>query len=252
MLALPIEIWSDIACPWCWVGKRHLEAARARFPHPVEVVWRSFELDPRAPRSADPSIDYVERLARKYRTTREAAQGMIDRMTHVGAADGLDFRFDRARPGNTFDAHRLLSWAAGHGKQDALKERLFLAYMHEGRSVADHDELVALAADVGLSPDEARAVLAEGRHADEVRADEALAAELGITGVPFFVLDGRYAISGAQPAELLLQAMQRAWEELSEAADTADGGAAFGAAGDDHEAPPGEACGPNGCALPSS
>lgn len=239
MPTLPIEIWSDIACPWCWVGKRHLEAARARFPHPVEVVWRSFELDPRAPRSLGSDIDYVERLARKYRTSREAAQGMIDRMTQVGAADGLDFRFDRAKPGNTFDAHRLLSWAAEHGKQDALKERLFLAYMHEGRSVADHDELVALAADVGLSPDEARAVLDEGRYADEVRADEALATELGIGGVPFFVIDGRYAVSGAQPAELLLQAMQRAWDELPEAADTAD------------TADAGQACGPEGCALPS-
>ena len=225
----------------------------ARFPHPVDVVWRSFELDPRAPPSADPSIDYVERLARKYRTTREAAQGMIDRMTQVGAADGLDFRFDRAKPGNTLDAHRLLHWAAEHGKQDALEERLFRAYMHEGRSVADHDELAALATDVGLPLDEARAVLAEGRYTDEVRADEALADELGITGVPFYVIDGRYAVSGAQPVDLLVQALQRAWEDLPEAADTGDAvGAAFGAAGDGHEGPPMEVCGPDGCALPST
>ncbi len=239
MPSLPIEIWSDIACPWCWVGKRQLEAAKARFPHPVEVVWRSFELDARAPRSVDPGIDYVERLARKYRTTREAAQGMIDRMTRVGVAVGLDFRFDRVQRGNTFDAHRLLCWAAGHARQDALKERLFRAYMHEGRSVSDHAELVALAADVGLPPDEARAVLDEGRFADEVRADEALAAELGITGVPFFVIDGRYAVSGAQPTEVLVQAMQHAWDELPEASAMPTGDAA-------------QACGPDGCALPAS
>jgi len=235
---LPIEIWSDIACPWCWVGKRHLEAAATRFPHPVEVVWRAFELDPSAPRSVDPGVDYVERLARKYRTTREAAQAMIDRMTRVGADHGLDFRFDRAKPGNTFDAHRLLHWAAEHGKQDALKERLFLAYMHEGRSVAEREELVALASDVGLPPDEARAVLEEGRYTDDVRADEALATELGVTGVPFFVIDGRYAVSGAQPAELLLQALERAWEELPEAITGTNNAA--------------QACGPEGCALPST
>lgn len=235
--ALSVEIWSDIACPWCWVGKRHLEAAKARFPHPVEIVWRSFELDPSAPRSQGTSVDYVERLARKYRATREAAQGMIDRMVRVGAADGLDFRFDRAKPGNTFDAHRLLCWAAEHGKQDALKERLFLAYMHEGRSVADHDELVALAADVGLPPEAARTVLESGGYADEVRAEEALATELGVTGVPFFVIGGRYAVSGAQPSELLLEAMQRAWNDLPVEPTASDAG---------------EVCGPDGCALPTS
>jgi predicted DsbA family dithiol-disulfide isomerase len=254
MRPLRVEIWSDIACPWCWVGKRHLETAKARFPHPVQVLWRSFELDPHAPRSVDPSIDYVERLARKYRATREAAQGMIDRMTGVGAADGLDFRFDRIKPGNTFDAHRLLSWAAERGRQDALKERLFLAYMHEGRSVADHGELAALAADVGLPSEEARAVLEEGRYTDEVRADEALAAELGVTGVPFFVFEEHYAASGAQPAELLLQAMQRAWNERPEVTEASNTGTAVAssAAGDEHEAAPTEACGPDGCTLPST
>jgi predicted DsbA family dithiol-disulfide isomerase len=237
--ALRIEIWSDVACPWCWVGKRHLEAAANRFPHPVEVVWRSFELDPGAPRSPESDLDYVERLARKYRATREAAQGMIDRMTRVGAADGLDFRFDRAKPGNTFDAHRLLCWAAEHGKQDALEERLFLAYMHEGRSVADHDELVALADEVALPADEARAVLESSRYTDEVRAEQALAAGLGVTGVPFFVVGQRYALSGAQPSEVLLQAMQRAWNDTRLERMAAAGNAT-------------DACGPDGCTLPSS
>lgn len=251
MNALRVEIWSDIACPWCWVGKRHFEAARARFQHPVEVLWRSFELDPTAPRSVD-RVEYGEALARKLRVPREAALAMVDRMTRIGAADGLEFRFDRAQPGNTFDAHRLLCWAAERGRQGDLKERLFKAYMNEGRSVADHDELVAFAAEVGLSAEDARAVLAEGQYADEVRAEEALAGELGITGVPCFVIGERYAISGAQPAEVLLQAMQHAWDEAQRDAQEVIQAVTGGKLGSDDVRDEAVACGPDGCALPSS
>jgi predicted DsbA family dithiol-disulfide isomerase len=210
---LSIEIWSDVACPWCWVGKRRLETALHEFPHDVEVHWRSFELDPSAAKQLDPSIDYVERLARKYRRSREEAQGMIDRMTKVGADDGLDFRFDRARPGNTFDAHRLLHLAHAHGKQAEMKERLFRAYMHEGRSIADHDVLLELATEVGLDRDRVAAVLGSDELGDAVRTDEALARELGINGVPFFVIAGRYGVSGAQPAEVLREALLEAATE---------------------------------------
>lgn len=199
------------------------------------MVWRGFELDPSTPRVVDTSVDYVERLARKYRATPAAAQGMIDRMVQVGAADGLDFRFDRVKPVNTFDAHRLLHWALAHGRQDALKERLFRAYMHEGRSVSDHEELVAIAVEVGLSADGAQAVLSSDDHAQAVRSDQALAVELGITGVPFFVIAGRYAVSGAQPAEVLLQALERAWADLPP---------------EQREATAAEVCGPDGCAVP--
>lgn len=238
--ALRVEIWSDIACPWCWVGKRHLEAAIERFGHPVEVVWRAFELDPSAPRALEPSVDLVERLARKYGTSRGQAQAMIDRMTQVGATAGLDFRFDRAQPGNTFDAHRMLHWALEHGglePQGALKERLFRAYMHEGRLVSDHAVLVELAVEVGLPADGAQAVLSSHDHAQAVRDDEALARELGVTGVPFFVIAGRYAVPGAQPTELLLQALQRAWSEVGAAPELDDAA---------------EACGPDGCAIPTA
>lgn len=238
MRALRVEIWSDIACPWCWVGKRHLEAAIERFGHEVEVVWRAFELDPSAPRAHPPGTDYVQRLATKYRTTREQAQGMIDRMTRVGTDNGLDFRFDRARPGNTFDAHRLLHWAHEQGRQDALKERLFLAYMHEGKSVADHEVLVQLADEVGLDPERAQALLSSDEHAAEVRRDEATAAELGVTGVPFFVIGGRYAVPGAQPSELLLQALQQARDDEEGKPPRADESV--------------EACGPDGCAVPTA
>lgn len=238
MNALKVEIWSDIACPWCWVGKRRLEEAIEGFPHEVEVVWRAFELDPSAPKAHPPGTDYVQRLARKYGTTRQGAQAMIDRMTAVGADNGLDFRFDRARPGNTFDAHRLLHWAGEHGKQDALEERLFLAYMHEGQSVADHEVLVDLADEVGLDPEGAQAVLSSDAHAKDVRTEQAMAAELGVTGVPFFVIGERYAVPGAQPSEVLRGALERAWSEAESADRTAD-----------TEPTDAETCGPVGCVV---
>ncbi len=214
--SLRIDIWSDIACPWCYVGKRHLEQALARFPHKddVAIVWRAFELDPSAPKIRDASQSYAERLAGKYGTTPAQAQGMIDRMVDTAARDGLEFRFDRIRPGNTFDAHRLLHLAHERGKQDALKERMLRAYMTEGQAIGDRDVLAGLAREVGLDEQDVRDVLAGDRYASEVRKDEAMARELGINGVPFFVLADRFGVSGAQPAEVLLGALERAWAEL--------------------------------------
>ncbi len=205
-----VEIWSDVACPWCWVGKRHVEEAAASLDRPVDIRWRAFELDSSAPKELDASIDYVDRLARKYGTSRDGAQQMIDRMVEVGRQRGLDFRFDRARPGNTFDAHRLLAWATDSGKQTALKERLFEAYMHEGKSVADHETLVQIAEDVGLDPERAQSILSSDDFAKEARADQATAGRLGVTGVPFFVIDGRIGVQGAQPPEVLLSAFKKA------------------------------------------
>jgi predicted DsbA family dithiol-disulfide isomerase len=206
-----IDIWSDVVCPWCYVGKRRLEAALADFPHPVDIHWHAFELDPTAPTTRDGS--YEQRLAEKYGVSVGEAGAMTARMTAAAAEDGLDFRFDIARPGNTFDAHRLLHLAELRGVQDAVKERLLRATFTEGEPVADHDALVRLVAEAGLDADEARTVLSEGTYADEVRADEEQARRLGITGVPFFVIDEKYGISGAQPADLLLQVLQRAWSE---------------------------------------
>src|SRR5689334_18166966 len=137
MKKLRVEVWSDIACPWCYVGKRRLEAALAQFPHPVELVWRSFELDPRAPKLSDAATSTATRLARKYGTSVPEAQAMLDRMTTTAAADGLELRFDRVRSGNTLDAHRLLHLAHTAGKQDALKERLFRAYFSEGAALGE-------------------------------------------------------------------------------------------------------------------
>jgi predicted DsbA family dithiol-disulfide isomerase len=197
-------------------------------------VWRAFELDPSAPKTArDGSTrqPMAERLAAKYHTDVTTAQGQLERVAGIGATDGLELRFDRMQPGNTFDAHRLLAFAHKHGKQDALKERLFRAYMTDGDAIYDRDVLVACAKDVGLDATEARDVLAGDTFTDEVRADERLARELGISGVPFFVLGGRLAISGAQPTDVLRGALDKAWSD----------------AGDKQEFADGATCGPEGC-----
>lgn len=214
MTPLPIDIWSDVACPWCWVGKRHLETAIVESGIATTINWRAFELDPAAPREAPEQTDYVERLAKKYGTTRNEAQEMIDRMVDFGRASGVEMRFDRIRPSSTFDAHRLLAWARIHDRQTDLKERLFLAYLHEGLCVSDRGVLADLTAEVGLDRDEARRVLSGDDHAEDVRADEQLASRIGATAVPFFVLDNRFAVSGAQPAEVLREAMSRVVGEL--------------------------------------
>ena len=212
---LSVEIWSDIACPWCYVGKRRFESALAGFEHAdeVQVTWRSFELDPQAPRERDG--DRVDHLARKYGTTREQAQAMHDQMAGVAAGEGLEFRFDIARSGNTFDTHRLTHLAAAHGRQDEMKERLFRAYLSEGEAIGDPAVLERLAVEVGLPADEARDLLAGDRFAGEVRDDEQLAASLAITAVPFFVVDRAIAASGAQPPELLRELLNRAWAQRS-------------------------------------
>jgi predicted DsbA family dithiol-disulfide isomerase len=206
-----IEIWSDVVCPWCYVGKRRFEAALSRFAHrdEVEVVWRAFELDPAAPAVREGS--YVERLAGKYDRSVPEAQAMIDRMVEAGAGEGLDLRFDLARPGNTLAAHRLLHLARLRGVQQPMKERLLAATFTEGAAIGDIGVLVALAAEVGLDPDEVKATLEGDAFTDEVRADEARAAALGITGVPFFVIDGAYGVSGAQRPDLLVGVLEEAW-----------------------------------------
>ena len=211
---MKVEIWSDIVCPWCAVGKARFERALSSFAHrdDVEVTYRSFELDPSAPRERG---DINRYLAEKYGTSIDRAREMHAHMAEVAAEEGLDFRFDQARAGNTFDAHRLLHLAAGHGLQLALKDRLLRAYFAEGEPIADRDALVRLAAEVGLDADEVRAALASDRYADAVRADEREAQQLGISGVPFFVIDRRLGISGAQPAEMLRSALEQAWEDAN-------------------------------------
>jgi predicted DsbA family dithiol-disulfide isomerase len=212
---LQVSIWSDIACPWCYVGKRRFEAALAQFEHAdaVEVTWRSFELDPSAPK-VRPREDAAQGLAAKYGMTRAQAQGRIDQLVETARADGLTLDFTRMQPGNTFDAHRLLHLAHAHGLQHQLKERLLRAYLSDGQAIGEHATLLSAAQDVGLDVDAAQAVLATDQYATDVRRDEAEARALGISGVPCFVLAQRYAVEGAQPASHMLLALQRAYSEL--------------------------------------
>jgi len=212
-MPLTVEIWSDVVCPWCYIGKRRFEAALAAFEHAdeVTVMWRSFELDQEAPKVAEGTA--TERLAAKYGMSLERAQQLHAEMTERAAQEGLDFRFDLARGGNTFDAHRLIHLAATYGHQAAAKERLMRAYFTEGEPIADPETLIRVVAEVGVDPVEARDVLQTDRFAEDVREDELLASQLGIQGVPFFVLDRRYGVSGAQPPEVLVQALERAWGE---------------------------------------
>jgi predicted DsbA family dithiol-disulfide isomerase len=207
-----VEIWSDIACPWCYIGKRRFEAALAGFDHrdDVTVTWRSFQLDPSAPAERDG--DLAEHLASKYGSSVEQARSRHAQITELAAGEGLDFHFERARSGNTFDAHRLVHLAAAHGLQDAMKERLMRAYLTEGELMSDHATLARLAAEVGLPSAEVAELLAGDRFATEVRDDARTGAALGITGVPFFVVDRAFGASGAQPPEVLRGLLEHAWE----------------------------------------
>jgi len=235
MAELRIDVWSDIACPWCYVGKRRLESALREFPHAedVKVVWHSFELDPSAPPERDPSVSHAERLAKKYGMTVEQARRNSERLRGVAKGEGLEFDFEHIRSGNMFDAHRLVHLGKTRGVQDQVKERFFKAYLEQGELMSDHGTLLRLAVEAGLPEREATDVLASDQFAAEVRADEAQARELGITGVPCFVLDERYAVSGAQPSQVLLSALHQAWSEREESQEAFAEGAV---------------CGPDGCA----
>jgi predicted DsbA family dithiol-disulfide isomerase len=208
-----IEIWSDVICPWCYVGKRNLETALAQFPHADEVTveWKAYELDPNAP--AERPGTYVERIASKYGLPVGEARARMARIISVGAEAGIDFRFDSARPGNTFEAHRLLHHAGALGKQNELKERFFYATFTEGRPIGNRETLLELVGEVGLDVDDAQVMLESRDHAREVKEDEAEAMELGVQGVPFFVFDRRLAVGGAQPPEVMLQVLERVWQE---------------------------------------
>ncbi|MFE2514750.1 DsbA family oxidoreductase [Streptomyces mirabilis] len=235
-----VEIWSDIACPWCYVGKARFEKALDAFPHrdEVEVVHRSFELDPgRAKGDIQPVL---KMLTKKYGMSEAQAQAGEENLGAQAAAEGLAYRTRDRDHGNTFDMHRLLHFAKERGRQDELIGLLYKANFAEERTVFNDDErLVELAVAAGLDADASREVLADPKaYADEVRADEREAAELGANGVPFFVLDRTYGVSGAQPAEVFAQALTQAWGERPPLKLIQDGAADA------------EACGPDGCAVP--
>ena len=210
---MQIEVWSDVICPWCYIGKRRLEMALAKFPHweNVQVIWRSFELDPDSPRQLPGTLE--EMLAQKYGVSPQEAAAMNARVTAVAKEVGLEYRLADARPGNTFDAHRLLHFADSKQLGDGAAERLMHAYFSEALAVGDHAALARLAPEFGIAENEALAVLKSDTYSSEVRADEARAANFGITAVPSFVIDENVGISGAQSVEVFAKALQQAWEE---------------------------------------
>jgi len=214
---MQVEIWSDVVCPWCYLGKRHFEQALERFPHrgEVEVVYRSFELDPSAPPGV--TTPTVEALASKYGLGLEQAREAQRQMERRAAQAELTFRMEDLRSGNTRDAHRLLQLARARGRQAELAERLHRAYFTDQASIFDRPSLAGFAADVGLDRDEALAVLASGEYGEAVEADEEVARSFGVSGVPFFVIDRRYGISGAQPAETIAAVLERVWAETEAA-----------------------------------
>jgi predicted DsbA family dithiol-disulfide isomerase len=205
-----VEIWSDVACPWCYIGKRRFETALTGFAHRerVTVTWRSFQLDPSAPRERPAGA--AEHLAHKYGMPVEEAQARLRHVTELAAAEGLEYRFELQRGGNTFDAHRLLQLAAAQGIQADVKERFLRGYFSEGAPIGDPEALERLAVEAGLPQDDVRETLLTERYAEEVRDDERTAAALGIGGVPFFVVDRSLAVSGAQPPEVLAELLRRA------------------------------------------
>jgi predicted DsbA family dithiol-disulfide isomerase len=208
-----VEIWSDIACPWCYIGKARFEKGLADFAHrdEVEVVHRSFELDPNHAKGETAQV--IDMLAQKYGRTREQAQAMEANVASNARSEGLGYLVEGRDHGNTFDIHRLLHLAKARGRQDELLGIAYRAHFAEERSIFEAGVLVDLAVAAGLDAEEARAVLAdEDAYAEDVRADEREAAELGANGVPFFVFDRRYGVSGGQPAELFTQALEQAWQ----------------------------------------
>jgi predicted DsbA family dithiol-disulfide isomerase len=233
MASLELEVWSDIACPWCYVGKRRLEGALQRFPHAaqVKVTWRAFELDPGAPPERDRTLSHAERIARKYGMSVAQAQKSTDHLVEVARAEGLAFDFVNIRSGNTFDAHRLVHLGHERGLQGAVKERFLKAYFEQAELMSDHGTLLRLATEAGLDASEVTDVLAGDSYAAAVRADEAQARELDISGVPCFVFARRFAVSGAQSSEVMLKALQQAWSERAASPELAEGAV----------------CGPDGC-----
>jgi predicted DsbA family dithiol-disulfide isomerase len=208
MRAMRVDVWADFICPWCYLGKRRLELALERFQTPVEVHWRSFQLDPDFP--SDFSGGVNDLLVRKYGMSRVEAESIHERVTRLGVEDGVIYRFHRCRPSNTFDAHRLLQAASRRGLGSALQDRLMKAYFSEGAHLGDARTLVSLASEIGFDASESHSVLESATFSDEVESDQRQANELGYRGVPAFLFAEKVQLSGAQSPDTLLAALERA------------------------------------------
>lgn len=206
-----IDIWSDVVCPWCYIGKRRLEKALSQFEHRDEVVirHRAFQLQPDI-KTTQPTKTY---LAEKYRMAESQVEEMQANVCAIADGEGLCYNLDETLSGNTFDAHRLLLWAGTLGKQDALLEVMYSAYFEKSLPLFSHEDLIKVASDAGIDEADVRALLNSEDFGGQVLEDRALATQLGATGVPFFVIDMKYGISGAQPLEAFTQTLEGAWAE---------------------------------------
>jgi len=232
---MKIEIWSDVACPWCFIGKRRFEAALSEFPHrdAVEVKWRSYQLDPSLPEHYDGTE--LEYLSTRKGLAPEQVSQMFDHVTAEAKGEGLDYSFDKVVVANSFTAHRLIHLAAAHGQQDAAKERLLSDHFEHGKDIGSAEYLTGLGRELGIDAAEVAALFTTDTYADDVRFDFEEARALGISGVPFFVIDRKFGLSGAQPVATFTAALNQAWQETNPLVlvNSANG----------------EACGPDGCAV---
>lgn len=226
-----IDVWSDIVCPFCHLGRRHLELALADFPQAdeVEVIWHSYELDRNAPKVGTDKV--IDQVAAKYGVSREQMVITHEQMAQAAAEVGLDFAWEKLVPSNSYDAHRLIHAARAEGVEEAVTTRIMRGWYAEGRAIGDPAVLRELAVEGGLRPQVVDLVLASDDHGIDVRTDEAVAAQIGITGVPTFVLDQKYAVTGAQPPQLLLQAIEHAWADQGNRPEAAAGGCGGGCCG---------------------
>ena len=235
---MKIEIWSDVACPWCYIGKRRFETALAAFPHreSVEVTWRSYQLDPTLPEHYDGTeLDY---LSTRKGMAPDQVSGMFEHVAAQARGEGLNYRFDKVVVANSFTAHRLIHLAAAHGKQDAAKERLLSDHFEHGKDIGNQDYLTSLGQDLGIDAGEVAELFSTDKYAADVRQDFEDGRALGINGVPFFVIDRKFGLSGAQPAATFTAALEQAWQDSNPLVlvnAPADGA--------------GEACGPDGCPV---
>ncbi len=233
---MQIDIWSDIACPWCYIGKRRLERALADYPHrdEVGVTWHSYQLDPGLPEHYDGTE--VEYLSSRKGMPTEQVQQMFAHVAEQAAGEGLAYDFDSLVVANSARAHELLHLAKERGLGDEAKEALLSGHFEHAADIGDVDTLVRIGTSVGLDEGEIRSALADGRYQAAVASDIDMARQIGVTGVPFVVVDMKYAVSGAQPPEVFREVLDKAWGERTPALQVVDGGDA-------------DACGPDGCAI---
>lgn len=210
---MKVEIWSDVMCPFCYIGKRKFEKALEQFPHKnnITVIWKSFQLDPST--MTDPTLNTIDHLAHRKGWSKQQAQETTAQVTNIAKQVGLEFNFDKAVVANSFDAHRLSHLAKKYHKQNDLEEQLFKAYFTDGKNTADHKTLIEIGMIVGIEEQEMKAILNSNQYTTEVDADIQQAQQIGVSGVPFFVIDRKYAVSGAQEPDTFLGALNKAYEE---------------------------------------